>query len=93
MAIKRVHVFYSGRVHGVGFRFTAEALARSLKVNGWVRNLGDGRVELLAEGEEAALKDFLTSLAEEMSGYIIDAETSWEEPTGGLKGFGTKFSE
>jgi len=91
--IKRVHVLYSGRVQGVGFRFTAEAIARKFKVNGWASNLRDGRVEIVAEAEEAELKDFLGRIGEDMSRYITGAEISWEEPTGEFKGFAIKFAE
>ncbi len=90
MPTKRVHVLYSGRVQGVGFRFTAEEAARKLKVNGWVSNLRDGRVEVVAEGEEAALKDFLVRIVEEMSHYIVDAGISWEQPTGEFRDFGIR---
>jgi len=93
MATKRVHVIYSGRVQGVGFRFTAEAIARKFKVNGWVSNLRDGRVEVVAEGEETALKDFLGRIAEEMAHYIVDTEISWKQSTGEFKSFGIKFPE
>lgn len=88
---KRVHILYSGRVQGVGFRFTAEAIARKLELSGWVKNLRDGRVEVLAEGEEPALKDFLSRLSNEMSPYIFDTEVSWEGPTGEFSGFGIAF--
>jgi acylphosphatase len=91
MTQKRVHAFYSGRVQGVGFRYTAEALARNLGITGWVSNLRDGKVELMAEGEETNLKDFLIRVSEEMSGYVRDADVSWEEPTGEFKDFGIKF--
>ena len=90
---KRIHVLYTGKVQGVGFRFTAEAIARKFKINGWVSNLRDGRVEVLAEGEESALKDFLSGIGEEMARYITDTELSWKESTGEFKGFGIKFSE
>ncbi|MDD4879813.1 MAG: acylphosphatase [Candidatus Omnitrophica bacterium] len=93
MSEKRVHVFYSGRVQGVGFRFTAEAIAGRLKLGGWVSNLRDGRVEVVAEGEESALKSFLSGISEEMSHYIADTEISWEEPAGEFRKFGVKFSE
>jgi acylphosphatase len=56
---KQAHVFYSGRVQGVGFRFTAVSLAGKLEVNGFVRNLGDGRVEVVAQAGEKVLADFL----------------------------------
>ena len=49
---KRIHVYYEGRVQGVGFRFTSEYVAQQLKLTGWVKNLPDGRVELVAEGKE-----------------------------------------
>jgi acylphosphatase len=52
----RVHVFVSGRVQGVFFRQSTQQQAQSLRVNGWVRNLPDGRVEAVFEGEESAVK-------------------------------------
>ncbi len=92
MAIKRAHIFYLGKVQGVGFRFTAEAVARDLGVVGWVRNLRDGKVEVLAEGEETTLKEFLEKVTQEMAGYIRDVEIYWEQPTGEFNDFGIKFS-
>jgi acylphosphatase len=49
----------SGRVQGVGFRFFAERAARAVGVRGWVRNLPDGRVETVAEGDEDAVARYL----------------------------------
>ena len=57
--MKRAHAYYSGNVQGVGFRFTAIDLARKYAVKGWVKNVYDGGVEVVAEGEEAVLKEFL----------------------------------
>ena len=54
MVKARIHVFVSGRVQGVFFRQTTKQLAESLGVNGWIRNLQDGRVEAVFEGEERA---------------------------------------
>jgi len=93
MATKRVHVYYSGRVQGVGFRFAAEAAARKLKVSGWVKNLPDGRVEVVAESDERVIINFLENISGEMSSYIRDAEIFWEQPTGEFKGFGIRFSD
>ena len=75
---KRIHVFYSGRVQGVGFRMTAEDTARELGVIGWVKNLRDGRVELVAEAEEAALEQFLDAIRTgSMKNFIEQTEISW----------------
>src|SRR5689334_21011918 len=52
---KRVEVFYTGRVQGVGFRYTTREIAKGFEVSGSVQNLEDGRVELEAEGEETEL--------------------------------------
>jgi acylphosphatase len=56
---ERIHFLVEGRVQGVGFRAFARTQAEELKLIGWVRNLGDGRVEGLAAGEEAAIKEFV----------------------------------
>ena len=88
---RRIHVFYSGRVQGVGFRFTAEALALKLGIAGWVRNLGDGRVELIAEAEESTLKALLSGINGSFGRHIHDTDISWQEPTGEFRDFGVRF--
>ena len=87
---KQARIFYSGRVQGVGFRFSAESLANDLRVTGWVKNLRDGRVEVVAEAEEEALKDFLDRINKYFSRYIQDADVEWKEATGEFKQFGIK---
>lgn len=57
--VKRLHILISGRVQGVFFRDNTKKLADDLHLFGWVRNLSDGRVEVLAEGEEADLQELL----------------------------------
>ncbi|WP_038057379.1 acylphosphatase [Thermodesulfobacterium hydrogeniphilum] len=57
--MKRVHVFISGRVQGVFFRAYTEAEAKKLGVKGWVRNLPDGRVEAVFEGEDGAVDQMI----------------------------------
>ncbi len=75
---KRIHVFYSGRVQGVGFRITAEEIARELGVVGWVKNLRDGRVELIAEAEENVLERFLEAIRTgSMKNFVKQVELSW----------------
>ena len=80
---KRMQVFFSGTVQGVGFRFTAERLARRFPVTGFVRNLDDGRVEVVAEGEESKLVEFLTAIRESgMKNYIRDIDAYWTTADG-----------
>ncbi|MFA5411135.1 MAG: acylphosphatase [Candidatus Omnitrophota bacterium] len=88
---KQVHVYYTGRVQGVGFRFSAEEIARSLGVLGWVKNLRDGRVELAAEAEEEVLRDFLERLNLYFARYIQDVDVEWREARGEFQGFGIEF--
>ncbi len=59
MSNARTHFFLSGRVQGVCFRSAGRDKARSLGIEGWVRNLSDGRVEIVAEGEESKIKKFI----------------------------------
>ncbi len=75
--MKQLHVYFSGPVQGVGFRQTASHVARSFQVFGWVKNLNNGRVEVLAEGEELELQKFLQTLCERMKNYIRDKEVVW----------------
>jgi len=88
---KQVHVYYSGRVQGVGFRFAAQDLAGELGVLGWVKNLRDGRVELVAEAQEDLLKDFLERIDKYFLGYMQDKDIQWHQATGEFKEFGLKF--
>lgn len=55
----RVHVFISGRVQGVGYRFSTQDMALLLKLNGWVRNLRDGRVEAVFEGSSDKVEEMI----------------------------------
>lgn len=88
---QQVRVYYSGRVQGVSFRYTAEEIARDSGVSGWVKNLPDGRVEVVAEAEEQTLKDFLSRINERFSSFIRDADINWEAASGKFKEFGIKF--
>jgi acylphosphatase len=84
----RLSVFYSGTVQGVGFRYTVRMLAGGFDVTGRVRNLPDGRVELLAEGRKDELSAFQQAIREsELGHFIRREEVIWAEPAGGLRGF------
>lgn len=84
-----VQVFYEGKVQGVGFRATVKSLASGYDVRGWVRNLPDGRVEMLAAAEEGAeLEAFLEAIAESsLKGHIRRVERHAVETPADLKGF------
>ena len=89
---KRVSVFYSGRVQGVGFRYTVREVACGYEVAGFVRNLPDERVELVAEGEEPELKAFVEGIRDAgLAGHIRHEDTHWGPATGGLNGFEIRF--
>lgn len=91
--LKRVHIYYSGRVQGVGFRFTIERIALDMGgITGWVRNLPDGRVEIVAEGEEARIKEFLDRIREGiMKRYIKREDILWEVYKGEFDDFEIRF--
>jgi len=92
MAQERRRVHYSGRVQGVGFRFTARHLARGFAASGYVRNLPDGRVELLAEGETAEVEAFLAAIRREMGDKIHNADEQHEPPEDPpLEGFEIRY--
>ncbi|HYV39228.1 MAG TPA: acylphosphatase [Gemmataceae bacterium] len=65
-------VTYTGRVQGVGFRYTVSGLARGFGVAGTVRNCPDGSVELIVQGEETEVKAFMNAIARRMEGYVQD---------------------
>jgi acylphosphatase len=83
-----MHIYYSGRVQGVGFRYTAKTVALGYEVTGRVRNLSDGRVELIAEGQKDELEAFQVAIRESGLGSLIDGEQcSWDEAKGEFRGF------
>jgi acylphosphatase len=88
---KQLHIYYSGRVQGIGFRYTVSDFAGSLKVYGWVKNLSDGRVEVLAEAEEAVLGSFLEQINQHFSRYIKEANTEWLPASGEFRDFQVTF--
>jgi acylphosphatase len=75
-------VIYRGQVQGVGFRYTAQSVAGSYPVAGYVRNLETGDVELVAEGEADQVQAFLDALAGLMANNIDSVTVSNESPAG-----------
>ena len=79
-------------VQGVGFRFTAERIAVSQNLYGWVRNIRDGGVEVVCEGEETALVDFLDKMKNgPMRRYINSTKVEWQEATNQFVDFAIRF--
>lgn len=86
--MKTMQVFYEGRVQGVGFRYTARRVASGFDVAGYVRNLPDGRVELVASGDPEEVDGFLEALrASELAGHIESAAAAEIPAPAGLRGF------
>ena len=83
----QAHIFFSGTVQGVGFRYTTLQYATALKLKGWVKNLPDGRVEILVEGPKESLEKFYKKLEEHFSGYIHHKSIDFLEPYRQFKDF------
>jgi acylphosphatase len=90
--MKRYHLYVSGIVQGVGFRWYAQKIGRRIGVYGWVKNLPDGRVEIVVEGEDEKVERFIKELKEGYLGENIrDIEKIEEEYKGEFKGFEIRF--
>jgi len=88
MSRERLHIHYSGSVQGVGFRFTTRSVARGFMVTGVVRNLPDGRVELLAEGERSELEAFRRAIQDsEVGRFVRQEEATWSPAKNEFRGF------
>ncbi len=81
------HAYVDGRVQGVGFRQSTAIEARRLQLSGWVRNLADGRVEVLFEGEEGAVNSLAQWLERGPSGARVASVTLSEHPVQDAQGF------
>jgi len=87
-ARQRLTVFFSGRVQGVGFRYTAKTVAAGFEIAGTIRNLADGRVELTAEGGRAELEAFRAALHDAgLAGFIRDEQVTWSDAKNEFRGF------
>ena len=76
---KRLRALVKGRVQGIGYRWFVRDTARALKINGWVKNLDDGNVEISAEGPKEKLDEFLSAISKHIYAAISSIESEWEE--------------
>jgi len=83
-------VFFTGRVQGVGFRYTTLQVAKEFEISGYVSNLPDGRVHLEVEGRAAEVAAFVTAVEERMHGYIRKIERNARIQAAQHRGFGIK---
>ena len=91
-AQKRLEAVVHGVVQGVGFRWHTRQVGRRLKLNGYVRNRYDGTVEVVAEGSEQALREFLSYLQTGPSAAVVQGvDVKWLPPGGTLYGFEVRF--
>ncbi len=85
---KRVRVYFTGRVQGVGFRYSTRALATGFEVTGFVKNLPDGGVELVAEGDAAELEGLLKAIeSSHLASLIRSRQSDWADATGEFRTF------
>ena len=83
----RREIWYQGHVQGVGFRYTVAQIARQYPVTGYVRNLPDGRVHLLCEGQGDDLQQFLDDVADRMQHFIQATKEDRRPALGNLHSF------
>lgn len=83
-----MRILYSGRVQGVGFRYTTKNTAMGYEVTGMVRNLADGRVELIAEGAREELEAFQAGIRDAgLDHFIENEDVAWSDATSEFRGF------
>jgi len=92
LMMKAVHLIVSGLVQGVGFRYFAVRKARALDIKGFVRNRYQGDVEIVAEGDEGMINQFIDEIKiGPISSDVRDIKIEWITPTGEFNGFDVRF--
>jgi acylphosphatase len=90
-ATDQLHAWVQGKVQGVGFRYYVRQRATELPITGWVRNLSDGRVELLAEGSRPDLEALLAAVRQgPRDSQVSDVRVEWGGAGGQMRGFAVK---
>ena len=87
----QVNIIYKGSVQGIGFRFTVERVALNYGVVGWVKNLTNGDVEVVAQADEETINSFLNTVRGYFLRYIVDEVTKTTEPATQFKDFQIRF--
>jgi acylphosphatase len=87
MGCCRFELTFTGRVQGVGFRWTTARIAAEHVVVGWVRNEPDGSVRCIVEGDQSELERFVAAIEQKMAGHITDTMCSRVPPTGEFADF------
>lgn len=90
-ATERRTVCYSGRVQGVGFRYTTATIAKRFEVTGTVENLPDGRVELIVEGSKSEIEAFCGEIDRAMGSNIVERQVDRRPMTGQFTRFEVKY--
>ena len=90
-SLQRRTVYYRGTVQGVGFRYTTQRVASRFAVAGYVQNLPDGRVLVVAEGEPLELDRFLAAIIEHLGHYVVDMDVSAHPAENHFRGFEIHF--
>ena len=83
----RAHIYFIGNVQGVGFRYTTQCLASNLRLVGWVKNVADGSVEAVIEGDQKNIHDLIEELKKHFSGTIKDCRVNFNEAYGQFESF------
>jgi len=92
MEAARAHLFIDGEVQGVFYRAFTSGIAYNLGLNGWVRNLRDGRVEAVFEGEKRLIEQAIKECYSGPSGASVsNIDVQWEAFSGAEKGFSVRY--
>lgn len=87
----RCDVIFRGRVQGVGFRHATTVIAKPYPISGYVINLRDGSVRLVAEGPRATVSELIRKVVEAMEGCVEGKTETWGAATGEFSGFGVRY--